>query len=178
MTDPTPLYIKQGRRYIPWGNAEDWHAADVMRAGEFRLVYCAGNGETRYASPVDPIAAPFLAAAEIAQAAMEKAISDRAAATLERGRPALTKKQQHAMDGAQQLLRDAGTLQPPWWRSSSAREIAAAGIAAVQAAYEQGEGQRCALTPSPPPPAHPPAPPAPPAAHQPAPPAVPPGSPG
>jgi len=177
MADFTPLYTKQGRRYIPWGNAEDWHAADVMRAGEFRLVHCAGNGVTRYVSPVDPIAAPFLAAAEIAQAAMERAINDRAAAIVQCGRPAVTKHQRQAMDAAQQLLKDAGILQPPWWRSSSAREIAAAGIAAVQAAYDQGKGQRCALTPSPPPPAHPPAPLAPPAAHQPAPPAVPPGSP-
>jgi hypothetical protein len=44
------LYIKKGRRYIPWGNLGDrnWHDGDPMRIGTFRLIHCPAPGHYRF----------------------------------------------------------------------------------------------------------------------------------
>jgi hypothetical protein len=133
-TQPTALYTKQGRRYIPYGNVSDWryHDGDIMRAGEFRLTHCVGDGSTRYVYNVTPDNAAFLAACSIAQVAMEKAMGE---AAISKPEPmTYTATQHEIIERFRQEMAAAGGLVPVFWRNSSAAEIAAAGIAAVRAA--------------------------------------------
>ena len=48
------LYEKRGRRYQFWGSAEQWNSCDMLKAGDFRLEYHAGNGERQYSYITDP----------------------------------------------------------------------------------------------------------------------------
>jgi hypothetical protein len=133
-TQPTALYTKQGRRYIPYGNVSDWryHDGDIMRAGEFRLTHCVGDGSTRYVYNVTPDNAAFLAACSIAQVAMEKAMGE---AAISKPEPmTYTTTQHEIIERFRQEMAATGGLVPAFWRNSSAAEIAAAGIAAVRAA--------------------------------------------
>jgi hypothetical protein len=76
------LYVKKGRRYVPWGNTASWNSGnDAMKIGTFRLIHCPEPGYYRYRHDVTPDTAAFLAAAGLAQHAMEKAIHERAIAT-------------------------------------------------------------------------------------------------
>jgi hypothetical protein len=133
-TQATTLYTKRGRRYVPYGNVSDWRYrdGDLLRAGEFRLTHCVGDGLTRYIYNVTPDTAAFLAACSIAQVAMEQAIME--AAKLKPEPMAYTPKQQEIFERFRQEMAAAGGLLPIYWRDSSAAEIAAAGIAAVRAA--------------------------------------------
>lgn len=133
-TQNTTLYTKHGRRYIPYGNTSDWkyHDGDLMRAGEFRLTHCVGDGSTRYIYNVTPDNAAFLAACSIAQVAMEQAMQE---AAISKPEPmTYTAKQHEIIERFRQEMAAAGGMLPVFWRNSSAAEIAAAGIAAVRAA--------------------------------------------
>ncbi len=131
----TTLYTKHARRYVPYGNVSDWryHDGDIMRSGEFRLTHCVGDGSTRYIYSVTPDTAAFLAACSIAQVAMEKAMGE-AAISKPHSTVFYTPQQQQIIKRFRQEMAAAGGLVPIYWRNSSAAEIAAAGIAAVQAA--------------------------------------------
>jgi hypothetical protein len=134
-TQPTTLYTKHARRYVPYGNVSDWryHDGDIMRSGEFRLTHCVGDGSTRYIYSVTPDTAAFLAACSIAQVAMEKAMGEAATAQTD-STMTYTPQQQEIIKRFRQEMAAAGGMVPVFWRNSSAAEIAAAGIAAVQAA--------------------------------------------
>ncbi len=41
------LYVKKGRRYVPWGTMVDRWDPDVMRVGQCRLTYCPEQGHKR-----------------------------------------------------------------------------------------------------------------------------------
>jgi hypothetical protein len=131
----TALYVKKGRRYVPYGNVSDWHHdGDRMQAGEFRLTHCVGDGSTRYYYNVTPDNAAFLAAAGIAQVAMEEAIYREAAKINPEAAWAWTPQQQEIIQRFRHDMAAAGGLLPTYWRKGTAAEIAAAGVAAVQAA--------------------------------------------
>lgn len=132
-TQATALYTKQGRRYVLFGNFCYWNRhGDIMRAGEFRLTHCVGDGSTRYVYNVTPDSAAFLAACSIAQVAMEKAMGE---AAISKPEPmTYTAKQHEIIERFRQEMAATGSLVPACWRNSSAAEIAAAGIAAVRAA--------------------------------------------
>ena len=49
------LYVKRGRRYVPWGNGAHWDMdIDAMKVGTFRLIYCPEPGHYRYRYDVIP----------------------------------------------------------------------------------------------------------------------------
>jgi hypothetical protein len=128
------LYVKKGRRYVPYGNVSDWHHdGDRMQAGEFRLTHCVGDGSTRYYYNVTPDNAAFLAAAGIAQVAMEEAILE-AAEVKPLDIHLYTPRQQEIIERFRCELAAAGSLLPVYFRTGMACDIAAAGVAAVQAA--------------------------------------------
>ena len=131
-TQPTTLYTKHARRYVPYGNVSEWDRhGDIMRAGEFRLTHCVGDGSTRYIYNVTPDNAAFLAACSIAQVAMEKAMGE---AAISKPKPmTYTTTQHEIIERFRQEMAATGGLVPAFWRNSSAAEIAAAGIAAVRA---------------------------------------------
>ena len=67
----TVLYIKKGKRYVPWGNLEDRsYFQDVMKVGTFQLVHCVESGHYRYRHNVTPDSAAFVAAAFVAVVAV------------------------------------------------------------------------------------------------------------
>ncbi len=126
------LYEKVGRRYVPWGNAWAWqHDADIMKAGTFRLTFCAGEGSYRYTYDVAPDTAGFVAAAEVAREAMEAAIQA-AAVGVPSGPTIYTKRQQKILARFRAEMAAAGGLMPTWWEIGCARKIAQAGIDAVR----------------------------------------------
>ena len=132
----TTLYTKQGRRYVVWGDTEHWDVNhDNMRVGTFRLTHCSSPGAYRYRHDVTPDTAAFLAACEVAAAAMEREIATAAAA-----RPftnsAYTPEQQAIIERFRSEMAATCVVPPVWWRSSSAREIAEAGIDAVRRIHE------------------------------------------
>jgi hypothetical protein len=134
-TQPTTLYTKRGRRYVPYGNISDWrcHDGDIMRAGEFRLTHCNGNGSNWYIYNITPDNAAFLAACSIAQVAMEQAMQE---AAISKPDPTVfyTPQQREIIERFRHEMAATGGLLPVFWRNSSAAEIAAAGIAAVRTA--------------------------------------------
>ena len=134
----TTLYVKRGRRYIPWGHLEqDWHRdGDLMPIGTFRLVHCPAPGHYRTTHDVTPDTAAFLAAAEIAAAAMEQAMRERAVAVPQLGNTPYTAEQRRLIEQFRQDMAATGALVPSYWTSSSAYEIARAGIQAVRRVRE------------------------------------------
>ena len=135
MIPPTEtLYIKKGRRYIPWGNLSDrdWHDGDPMQIGTFRLIHCPAPGHYRYQHDVIPDTAAFLAACDVAQVAMENAMAERAVYTPDGGFT-YTAQQQAIIERFRKEMAAAGAMLPVFWQSSSPRDIAEAGIAAVRA---------------------------------------------
>jgi hypothetical protein len=133
----TNLYEKKGRRYHYWGNTESYAymGEDVMRAGQHRLIYCPTNGERRMRYDVTPDTAAFLAAAQIAEVATEKALLEAAQA-----RPMIailyTPEEKALIDKFQADMNAIGGLMPSHWAHSTASEIARAGIAAVISAQQ------------------------------------------
>jgi hypothetical protein len=134
----TTLYTKRGRRYIPWGHLEqDWHRdGDLMQIGTFRLVHCPAPGHYRTTHDVTPDTAAFLAAAEIAAAAMEQAIHDRAMYAPDLGNTPYTAEQRRLIEQFRQDMAATGALIPSYWTSGTACAIARAGIDAVRRAQE------------------------------------------
>jgi hypothetical protein len=125
------LYSKQGRRYYVWGNAS--YETDVMKAGSFRLTHCIKEGHTRYTSAVTPDTAAFLAACSVAQHAMEEAILEKAKSTPDCSTVLWTAEQKRLLQQFRDDMAATGTLIPAYWTSSTAYEIAQAGIDAVRA---------------------------------------------
>jgi hypothetical protein len=125
------LYIKQGRRYIPWGNGRHWDADhDAMEAGSFRLIHCPAPGHYRTRHDVTPDTARWAAAAMIAQQAMEDAMRKRAIA-----QPQVQPYTDRQLRLIEQFRRDmaaAGGLVPSYWRHGTPFEIAQEGIDAVR----------------------------------------------
>lgn len=127
------LFVKVGRRYVPWGNAERYDA-DMLRAGTWRMTYCHADGSSRYSYDVRPDTASFLAACELAMHAMECAIAAASVASPSMGRiTPYTKAQLALVERFRADTAAAGGLVPSYWQHSTAREIAQAGIDAVRA---------------------------------------------
>jgi hypothetical protein len=102
-----------------------------MKAGTFRLTFCAGEGSYRYQYDVAPDTAGFVAAAQIARVAMESAMQA-AAVGRPLGTSMYTKRQQEIIERFRQEMAAAGGLLPSMWQQSSVHEIAQAGIDAVR----------------------------------------------
>ena len=129
----TQLFEKVGRRYVPWGNAWSWDRdADMMKAGTFRMTFCAGEGSYRYEYDVAPDTAGFVAAAQVARVAMEAAMQAEAVAKPSGGISRYTKRQQEIIERFRAEMAAAGGLLPTTWQHSSAHQIAQAGIDAVR----------------------------------------------
>jgi hypothetical protein len=127
------LYIKRGRRYIPWGNGSDWIADhDAMKIGSFRLIHCPDPGHYRTRHDVTADTAGWVAAAMIAQQAMEDAMRERAIA-----QPQVQPYTYRQLRLIEQFRRDMaveGGLVPSYWSHGTAFEIAQAGVDAVRRA--------------------------------------------
>jgi len=124
------LYTKHGRRYRVWGNA-DW-SVDVMKAGEYRLVYCSEDGCTRYGYEIKPDLAPSTAALTTIHYVMEQAILEKAKYSPSKGTQFYTEEQQNIIKKFRDDMAATGALVPDYWTSSSAYEIALAGIDALR----------------------------------------------
>ena len=135
------LFVKKGRRYVPWGNANSWydHDHDLMEAGSFRLVHCINTGHHRTYMAIEPDYAAFLAAASVARVAMEKAMEEAA-----KGKPCsqnepYTEEQQKLIQDFRDAMAKTGALVPTFWNNGSASEIASAGVMAVKKAMEESQ---------------------------------------
>ena len=130
------LYVKKGRRYHVWGNAD--YSLDTLPVGSFRLEHCSEDGSHRYSYGVTPDAAGFLAAAALARKAMEDAILEKAVA-----RPntdyEYTPEQRKLIEKFRSDMAEAGALVPAYWIHSSAWEIAEAGVNAVLDYYQNNQ---------------------------------------
>jgi hypothetical protein len=128
----TTLYEKVGRRYKVWGDGEDWsRSTDLMKVGEARLTVCYAPGAKRYVYGVKPDAAGFVAAAQLAAAAMVDAMQARAVAAPQlRGTP-YTAEQLRLIEQFRADMAAAGGLLPSYWTIASSQEIAQAGTDAV-----------------------------------------------
>lgn len=134
------LYVKRGDQYVPWGNTEslttDRHG---MKAGTFRLIQCSGDGAYRIRTDVTPDTAGFIAAATIAQDAMEKALI-KASLIAPKVNTPLTTKQREILNNFKDQMRKAGGIFPHYWEVNSPNEIATAGINAVLEQLLMGGG--------------------------------------
>lgn len=147
MNEGKTLYVKQPNgRYRVWGHHQEWHG-DTMKPGQSRLEHCAPDGSRRYRYDVSPDTAAFLAAAEVAAAAMEGAIREAIKMRPVTQQTRLTARQRAVMQEVRRMMDEAGLLTPAWWQSGSDRDIAAAGIAAVRAAHEQLDDAQASPTP-------------------------------
>lgn len=126
----TTLYEKRGRRYVPVSDAS-LYERDTMRVGTFRLTYCYREGGQRYTYAVTPDTAAFVAAAEVAAAAMERAITKASLANV--SAPTLyTKRELALIDEFRQRAQAIGLLMPAWWTHLTPCEIVYAGIDAAR----------------------------------------------
>jgi hypothetical protein len=127
MTKKT-YYEKRGRRYYPvMENDYELHAA--MPQGNHLIMCYPGGRSTRY--NIDPALAPMIAAARVAEDKMSEAVR-KAGAMRPRQHP-LTQKQQQAWQRLNKALGDdIYTIE-----IASARDIAEAGLKAMQAEAEQ-----------------------------------------
>jgi hypothetical protein len=123
------LYRKVGRKYVPARQTFDDYAP-MIPVGSFVLTYAYTEGGRSYTYDVKPDTAGFVAAAKIAQHAMEEAIREKCKYKPEHVK--WTKKQQAIMEDFQKQMQAAGGNIPTWWTSASGYEIAQAGIDAVQ----------------------------------------------
>lgn len=125
------LYVKRGDQFVPWGNTESLTTdRQGMKAGTFRLIQCSEDGAYRIRTDVTPDTAAFIAAATIAQDAMEKALLE-ASKLKPRTDRSLTAKQRKILNNFQDQMLKAGGLVPHYWHVASPNEIATAGINAV-----------------------------------------------
>lgn len=126
------LYVKKGRRYVPWGTMVDRWDPDVMRVGQCRLTYCPEQGHKRYVYDVTPDTAAFVAAAQVAQHAMEEALLQKAIAHPSADPAPYTEAQYALIQEFRQRMHQLGGLVPSYWVHGTAYEIAKAGIDAVK----------------------------------------------
>ena len=134
----TTLYEKRGRRYHVWGDHQEWHReGDILRVGQSRLVTCLEPGAYRYIYGVKPDAAAFVAAAQVAAHAMAEAMHEKAKYAPQAGGTPHTPEQQKLIEKFRDDMAAAGALVPTYWMSSTASEIAQAGIDAVRRLTEE-----------------------------------------
>lgn len=132
ITETEPLYLKEGRRYIPTYSLAHWNFdGDLMPVGSFRLVHAYIDGGRRYSYEVTPDTAAWVAAATLAVHAMTEAIHKANRCTIAGGTP-WTKKQQAAIKQANAILEAAGIWSGRGWTTAQAYHVAQAGIDAVK----------------------------------------------
>jgi hypothetical protein len=130
------LYIKRGRRYYPWGNGDCWDTdKDAMKAGTCRLIYCPEPGHYRHHHDVTPDSAAWVAAAMVAEHAMQEAMASRAIAQPQALQ--YTPEQQRLIEQFRRDMAAAGGLTPIWWTHGTPAEIAKAGVDAVKRYHDQ-----------------------------------------
>lgn len=121
-------YEKRGRRYVPVME-HDYELHDALPKGNHLIMCYPGGRSTRY--NIDPALAPMIAAARVAEDKMSEAV--REASSMRPRRHPLTEKQQRAWNNLNRALGDdVYTLE-----IASARDIAEAGLKAMQAEAEQ-----------------------------------------
>jgi hypothetical protein len=121
-------YEKRGRRYVPVME-HDYKLMDAMPRGNHLIMCYPGGQSTRY--NIDPALAPMIAAGRVAEDKMSEAV--RKASEMRPRRHPLTEKQQKAWTCLNKVMGDdVYTIEV-----ASAREIAEAGLKAMQAEAEQ-----------------------------------------
>lgn len=121
-------YEKVGRKYVPV-HEYDEYLMDALPYGNHLIMCYPGGQSTRY--NIDPALAPMIAAGRVAEDNMSEAV--RKASEMRPRRHPLTEKQQQAWQRLNKALGDdVYTLE-----IASAREIAEAGIKAMQAEAER-----------------------------------------
>jgi hypothetical protein len=121
-------YEKRGRRYHPVME-HDYELMDAMPRGNHLIMCYPGGRSTRY--NIDPALAPMIAAGRVAEDRMSEAV--RKASEMRPRRKELTHDQQRAWTRLNRALGDdVYTIEV-----ASARDIAEAGLKAMQAEAEQ-----------------------------------------
>ena len=121
-------YEKRGRRYVPVME-HDTKLMDAMPRGNHLIMCYPGGQSTRY--NIDPALAPMIAAGRVAEDRMSEAV--RKASEMRPRRKELTHDQQRAWTRLNRALGDdIYTIEV-----ASARDIAEAGLKAMQAEAEQ-----------------------------------------
>ena len=117
-------YEKRGRRYVPVME-HDYELMDAMPRGNHLIMCYPGGISTRY--NIDPALAPMIAAVRVAEDQMSEAV--RKASEMRPRRKELTIEQQRAWTRLNKAMGDdVYTIEV-----ASAREIAEAGLKAMQA---------------------------------------------
>jgi hypothetical protein len=121
-------YEKRGRRYVPVME-HDYELMDAMPRGNHLIMCYPGGRSTRY--NIDPALAPMIAAGRVAEDRMSEAV--RKASEMRPRRKELTVEQQRAWTRLNKVMGDdVYTIEV-----ASAREIAEAGLTAMQAEAQQ-----------------------------------------
>ena len=121
-------YEKRGRRYVPVME-HDYELMDAMPRGNHLIMCYPGGTSTRY--NIEPALAPMIAAGRVAEDQISKAI--RKASEMRPRRKELTHDQQRAWQRLNKVMgNDIYTIEV-----ASARDIAEAGLKAMQAEAEQ-----------------------------------------
>ena len=121
-------YEKRGRRYVPVME-HDYELMDAMPRGNHLIMCYPGGRSTRY--NIDPALAPMIAAGRVAEDRMSEAV--RKASEMRPRRKELTHDQQRAWTRLNRAMGDdVYTIE-----IASARDIAEAGLKAMQAEAEQ-----------------------------------------
>ena len=121
-------YEKRGRRYYPVME-HDYELMDAMPRGNHLIMCYPGGQSTRY--NINPALAPMIAAGRVAEDKMSEAV--RKASEMRPSRKELTVKQQQAWQRLNKAMGDdVYTIE-----IASAREVAEAGLKAMQQEAEQ-----------------------------------------
>ena len=121
-------YEKRGRRYVPVME-NDYELHDAMPRGNHLIMCYPGGRSTRY--NIDPALAPMIAAGRVAEDRMSEAV--RKASEMRPRRKELTHDQQRAWTRLNRTMGDdIYTIEV-----ASARDIAEAGLKAMQAEAQQ-----------------------------------------
>jgi hypothetical protein len=121
-------YEKRGRRYVPVME-HDYELMDAMPKGNHLIMCYPGGQSTRY--NIDPALAPMIAAGRVAEDRMSEAV--RKASEMRPRKKELTVEQQRAWTRLNKVMGDdVYTIE-----IASAREIAEAGLKAMQAEAQQ-----------------------------------------
>ena len=121
-------YEKRGRRYVPVME-HDYELMDAMPKGNHLIMCYPGGQSTRY--NIDPALAPIIAAGRVAEDRMSEAV--RKASEMRPRKKELTVEQQRAWTRLNKVMGDdVYTIE-----IASAREIAEAGLKAMQAEAQQ-----------------------------------------
>lgn len=124
------LYKKVGRKYVPQSRTFDYETTQPV--GSFMLTYAYTDGGRAYNYAVTPDTASFVAAAMVAQKALEQAIRDKSEYRPDARGTSLTKKQAAILLEYRKKMREAGGNMPSWWSSSSSYELSQFAIDAVR----------------------------------------------